>query len=413
MATSAEIRVVSGAALVQGVVLVTFPAAATVLTDPDGYGLSRTQYGTLFLPQMTTAVATSLVSGSLARSHGLKRVYLAGVLCSFVAMALLAATTPIQGRPGAFTVLLFATAFVGAGFGLTVPALNTLTVRFHPAGADRAVLMLNALLGVGTALAPAFVAVFVGLGIWWALPVLAAVLLAGLALASLPLPLGGPGPVVSDVHANGHRPSEGNISIPPRFWIFGGFAVLYGVCETVNGNWAQLEMTGELGASAAVASLALTAFWALVTVGRLLFAALERLVPTTRTYHVLPFVLAGALAIVAALPAGAAGAGVAAFALAGLGCSALLPLTISYGEAQLATMAAAVAGMIIACYQVGYGLAAFGLGSLQEAGVALPTLFAGTAVLAVLMGATAFAITAGRNLAVAQPTPAATGGPGA
>ena len=35
-------------------------------------------------------------------------------------------------------------------------------------------LVLNALLGLGTALAPVFVAIFVGLGFWWGLPVLAA-----------------------------------------------------------------------------------------------------------------------------------------------------------------------------------------------------------------------------------------------
>ena len=37
---------------------------------------------------------------------------------------------------------------------------------------DRAVLVLNALLGLGTALAPIFIAIFVGLGIWWGLPLL-------------------------------------------------------------------------------------------------------------------------------------------------------------------------------------------------------------------------------------------------
>ena len=51
-------------------------------------------------------------------------------------------------------------------------------------------LVLNALLGLGTALAPVFVAVFVGLGFWWGLPVLAAVLLVGAARwSALRLPL--------------------------------------------------------------------------------------------------------------------------------------------------------------------------------------------------------------------------------
>ncbi len=50
-------------------------------------------------------------------------------------------------------------------------------------------LVLNALLGLGTALAPVFVAAFTGLGFWIGLPVLAACLLAGLIAVSLRLPL--------------------------------------------------------------------------------------------------------------------------------------------------------------------------------------------------------------------------------
>ena len=49
MATTAELRVVNLAGLVQGIVLVTFPAASTVFTDPAGYDLTSTQYGAMFL----------------------------------------------------------------------------------------------------------------------------------------------------------------------------------------------------------------------------------------------------------------------------------------------------------------------------------------------------------------------------
>lgn len=47
---------------------------------------------------------------------------------------------------------------LGAGFGLTAPSLNTLAAAFHPAAVDRSVLVLNALIGLDTALAPVFVA---------------------------------------------------------------------------------------------------------------------------------------------------------------------------------------------------------------------------------------------------------------
>ena len=78
--------------------------------------------------------------------------------------------------------------------------------------------------------------------------------------------------------------------------------MLYGVCETVNGNWSQPDMTSELGASATEAPLALTAFWAMVTVGRVFFAAIQRRLPSRLTYHVLPFVLAGAFVLIALFP---------------------------------------------------------------------------------------------------------------
>ena len=201
-------------------------------------------------------------------------------------------------------------------------------------------LVLNALLGLGTALAPLFVAIFVGLGFWWGLPVLSSVLLAALLLVSLRLPL--QTGTVADASPSPERPS----GIPARFWWYGAFAVLYGICETVNGNWSQLDMTTELGASATVASLALTTFWAMVTIGRVVFASIQRWFPTGRTYHVLPFVLGAALLAIASLPEGSTTAGVVAFGVAGLGCSALLPLTISFAQADLVAMSAATAGLV-------------------------------------------------------------------
>ena len=71
-----------------------------------------------------------------------------------------------------------------------MPAINTFAAAFFPHNVDRAVLVLNALLGVGTALAPVFVAIFVGLRIWWGLPVLVGALAVALLLFSLRLPLG-------------------------------------------------------------------------------------------------------------------------------------------------------------------------------------------------------------------------------
>ena len=400
MATSAETRVVNAAAVVQGVALVTFPAASTILTDPAEYDLSSTQYGMLFLPQVGTAIAAALVGATLGGRFGTKLVYAAGLCAGFVSMTLLLASAAVAGDPEAYALLLVATACLGAGFGLTVPALNTMTASFHPDAPDRAVLVLNALLGFGTVLAPVFVALFDGLGAWWGLPLVSAILLAGLVVVSARLPLA--------VRIEQPTDPLGTRGVPGRFWLYAGFAVLYGICETVNGNWAQLDMT-DLGSSTTAASIALTTFWGMVTFGRIVFAAIETWFPPRLTYHVLPLVLAVAFVLIALLPDDQPALGVVAFGLAGLACSALLPLTISFGQEELTTYAAAAAGGVIAFYQVGYGIAAFGVGPLRDAGVELSTVYAIAALVAVALCAWSFAVVGRRPGALSM----APHGPGA
>ncbi len=385
MATRAEANAVYAAGFIQGIALVTFPAASTIFTEPSQYGLSSTQYGTMFLPQVVTAITGALLGGRLAQRFGTKRVFLAGLVANLASMALLIVSQFFTAsQPVAYGLLLAATACLGAGFGLTVPAINELTAAFHPDRVDASVLVLNALLGLGTALAPVFVAIFVGLGFWWGLPVMSSVLLLILIAVSTGLPL--------RAAAREQAAPGRTAGIPRLFWVFAAFAVLYGFCETMNGNWSQLDMTKHLHASATQASFALTAFWGMVTIGRILFAMIQRWFPPQRTYHVLPFLLAVMFVVIAALPTGAPVAGILSFALAGFGCSALLPLTISFGQEQLLTMGASVAGAVIAFYQVGYGAAAFGTGPLVSAGVSLHALFGVAAIAAVIMGGLSFTL---------------------
>jgi MFS family permease len=409
MSTRTESRAVYAAGLVQGIVLVTFPAASTILTAPGSYDLSSSQYGAMFIPQVITAVTTSLLGAGLTRRFGGKRIYLAGLAGDVAAMvALIASYSVAADHSVAYPLLLAATACLGAGFGLTVPSINTFTAAFHPAAVDRSVLVLNALLGLGTALAPVFVTVFVSLGFWLGLPVLSSALLLVLFAVSLRLPL-------RDAAAP-HRPQQARGSrtpVPAQFWVFAGFAVLYGFCETMNGNWSQLDLES-LHATATQAALALTMFWAMVTAGRVLFAVIARWFPSRLTYHALPFVLAGAFALIAALPADAPGLGILAFALAGLGCSALLPLTISFGQEKLTAMSAGVAGGTIAFYQVGYGIAAFGVGPLRGAGFTLPAVFGISAGVSLGMGALSFAVAHHRPSPVSlHPRPAGPAAAGA
>ena len=55
MATRTETNIV----YVAGLVLVTFPAARTIFTDPNEYDLSSSRYGAMFLPQVIESSASS------------------------------------------------------------------------------------------------------------------------------------------------------------------------------------------------------------------------------------------------------------------------------------------------------------------------------------------------------------------
>ena len=265
---------VYGAGLGQGLALVSFPAASSVLVSPTGYDLSTTAYGLMFVPQVVLAITAAALSPVWARRWSLQRVLQAGLVANCLAMLLLVLSQVFSTTSAAYPILLCATGALGFGFGCTVPALNTFAARLDPARQDRSVLTLNALLGTGTALAPLLIAVFLALGAWWLLPVLAAVALAGFIVAAVRTPLdAGPPPARSA--------PRGKVRLPVRFWWYAAAVVAYGICETLFGNWSSVYLTGERGLSAQTASLALAAFWACVTIGRVIVAGLTSKVRAT------------------------------------------------------------------------------------------------------------------------------------
>jgi MFS family permease len=89
----------------------------------------------MFLPQVITAITASLLGSSLAHRISAKKVLLLGLACNITAMLILVVSTTVKTDTSvAYPLLLVATAFLGAGFGLTVPILNTFVSDFHPAG---------------------------------------------------------------------------------------------------------------------------------------------------------------------------------------------------------------------------------------------------------------------------------------
>ena len=366
-----EIITVYAIGLFQGLSLVAFPAAATVLTSPTGYDLSKSRYGLLFLPQVIMAIAGSLAMPALARRFRLKQVLIVGIAADTLAMGLLVASDPVRTDAIAYPMLLVATAALGLGFGLTLSSISTYAGAFMPDRRDVALTALNVLLGLGTALSPLLIAIFLDMGAWWVLPLIAASGLLVLLVIALLQPM--------DVPESTAPRSSGRI--PTLFWLFAAALVLYGIGETMFGNWGSTLLVSK-GVSASSATSALAAFWAAVTIGRLLIALSAKRIPSPAIYVVLPWAIAGALLLVPL--AKTATAGILVFAFGGFACSGFFPITVGYGESTFPNFVELAAGWLIAAYQVGYGLAAFGGGALQSA-VSLASIFRIAGVLAVVM----------------------------
>ena len=386
MRSRSEVRLIYAIGLVQGLALVTFPAASSIFTSPHGFGFGASRYGLMFVPQVVLAVLASSLGPTLARRWTLKRVLQAGLGANLLAMTLLAASRLLIDRSdAAYGILLVATGSLGFGFGAAVMAMNTFVQKFSPGREDQSVLALNALLGAGTALAPLFVAIFTGAGAWWLMPLLVAVVLAGLLVVSIGQPL--------DVSAGAPPDASHSARLPGRFWFYAAAVFLYGIAETLNGNWSGPYLTGERGISIRGASFALMTFWAMVTVGRVLFATLSTRTTVRWIYAGLPVLLLAAFQIVA--HAGSEAGSIVAFGLTGLGCSAFFPLCISLSGQEYPRLAAAMAGGIVAFYQMGYGVAAFGVGPLRElAGLPFRTIYSLGSVIAGAMFVVALVITA-------------------
>jgi hypothetical protein len=134
-------------------------------------------------------------------------------------------------------------------------------------------------------------------------------------------------------------------------------------------------------------------FWAMVTIGRVLFATVSSRVTTRWIFVGLPILLVAAFQMISR--AGGEAGDIAAFGVAGLGCSAFFPLCISLSGQEYPQLAAAMSGGIVAFYQVGYGVAAFGVGPLRDfAGLTFQAIYSLGSIVSAAMFAVALAVAA-------------------
>src|SRR5262249_62301380 len=100
MSRRTEIGLINVMGLVQGLALVTFPAATSIFASPEGYGFSASRYGMMFIPQVVLAILASSLGPRLARRWTLKRVLQSGLGADLLSMILLAGSRLVVGLPG-------------------------------------------------------------------------------------------------------------------------------------------------------------------------------------------------------------------------------------------------------------------------------------------------------------------------
>jgi MFS family permease len=349
--------------LVQGIGFTTIPAAGNFLISPEGFHFTTEQYGSLFIPMILGAILASFFGGILAQKRSNKTLLLAAGILNTIAMGMVALSqATIHHRNLAFPFLLTSMAFMGAGFGTTITALNPCVLYFFPSKSSTALTALHACLGIGTAIGPLLLNLFISLKNWWIDPLLIA--LAFLILWLLTLL---------------YLPQKMNIKLNEdlsmtqkntHFFllIFAVIALIYGITETTFGNWATIFLHQEKKFSQIQANHVLSVFWGSLTSGRILIAILS--------YKISPryFIDSMNIALIA-------------FSLAGVGCSAYLPLTVSFGEKYSRSHASFVSGLLISTYMLGYGISAEGIGLLRkETSITFHTVYLWLGVLVILLG---------------------------
>ena len=360
MATrTAQATTVLLASVVTGLVGTAFAASASVLR---ARGLSDAQYGSLFVPLVTLAALGAAGGGFVVERVGAKRVLALGFLFMALSQAALAAT-PFAAATLVYPVALLGTALLGLGAGVSAGPLNAYPQVLFPSRSESAVVATHATVGVGLAITPLLAGAALARGAWLAVPLLlflaSAALLVTVEREDLPEP-----------EARGKARSRPIGDAGLRLFL--AIAFLYGISESIYGNWAVLHLTEERGLDVAAAGLALAAFWAALTVGRFGVAALVLRVPPARVLPVLAALMAGACLLVplSTTPRRA----VLLYALGGLGCSAVFPLAMGLAGRRFPAHRSWVSSAMYAALCAGIGVGSFSAGLLRS-GLDLGTIY--------------------------------------
>ena len=370
--TGVRLAVVYACAMLQGLTVVSFPASSATLKAMHQF--TDAQYGTLFLPQVAAAIAGSIAGAALARRLGLSMLLLGSVVMALLSESCLGFTACVPAGL-AFALVLAGSALMGLGFGFSAAPLNGFPALIVRTRSDAALLGVHTAIGTGLCVGPLLASSLISRGRWSDFPIA----IASYALGCLALVLMVALPK-SRLASAAAADAAGSATPPLQskaLWAFLAVAVLYAFAEGTLSNWAVIYLHEDRGLPESSATLALSAFWAALVVGRLLAALLVNAIAPERLWRGLLVLMA--LAFVTVPLATTTARAFWIFSFAGLACSAFFPLSVTLVTRHVPGHAAHTGSMMVAALMLGVGTASFCIGPLH-ARWPLTTIYLGSAL---------------------------------
>ena len=327
-----------------------------------------------------TAIASSLLTATIARRASMKRVLQIGLVFSLLAMGLLIISHFTIGTAFVFPVLLAATGAMGAGFGFTISALNAYAFDLFPNKSDSAVTAIHIMTGMGQIGAALLLNAFSAVSFWWGAPFCIVVTIGGMLIFQWQLPLQLHSEEVT--YSASDSPTPQHTALPVRVWLFALVTFAYGAIEGTFGNWIPIYLERSAGLSLSDAALGLSLFWAAVTIGRVLFALAAVRFNVKLLFFITPF-LVGIIFVLLPLLHGSV-ANYGALIVAGLAISYFFPYSISLASSEFPLLTALVSGSLVAGLQLGNGISANVVGIASQS-IPLTTIFQASTIYAVVM----------------------------
>ncbi len=354
------------ASFFQGFCLIIIPAASVILKTPEFGGLTDRQYGLSFLPMNLSAVLTTIFFNKLLQRFGRQALLNAGFLgLGGYAGAVWGASCGAENS-SVFVRLLGANLSLGIGFGLLISVANLAMVELYPKKRDVLLMGMHGFLGIGAALAPLSVEFFYARGSW---PMSHAFYLAVWAVLACLIIFLRPADYCQDGGGvSACSLDEGSaFKMPRSAWCFLGAIFIYGIAESITGNWSTLFLTGQKGFSFQSAAWALSAFWVFLTVGRILAAFLALRMDVRILYRLSPVGIAAALTALLVIRDEVWV--VPVYAAIGFSCSYFFPLSIGLSTQYHGRFKDTLSSFGIAAIMAGVSVGTTFMGLLQDTGL--------------------------------------------